>query len=168
MALEELERELALLIPVSEPIRASDRIEAIIPPGERRRVWRELQRAGFKLPGLRLRWSVFSIATGLVLGAVVLLALYLRDWSYSLIALVGLGILASRLSRPWAIHAPLGCETLHEAAAYLTRFLPEAYEAGLWTREEISFKIRQILAETANVSVEDIKGETSLRDLFGE
>jgi hypothetical protein len=168
MTLEELERELGLLIPVSEPIRASDRIDAIIPPEHRRRVWGEFQKAGFKLPGLCLSWGVFAIAALLVLGPTALLGLYLRDWSYSFLTLVGLGFLVYRLTRPWAIHAPLGCETLQEAATYLTPFSPEDYKVGLWTREEVAAKVRQIFADAANVPVQEVKGETSLKDLFGE
>jgi hypothetical protein len=166
MTLEELERELGLLIPVSEPTRASDRIDAIIPPEHRRRVWRELQKAGFKLPGLCLSWGVFAIATLLVLGPTALLALYLRDWSYSLVTLVGFGFLAYRLTRPWAIHAPHGCETLCEAATYLTPFSPEDYKVGLWTREEVAAKVRQVLADSAGIPVENVKGETPILKLF--
>ena len=51
----EFEKHLRELLPLrQQEIHMSDRIEAIIPSEDRRRVWQELQHAGFDLPELTL------------------------------------------------------------------------------------------------------------------
>ena len=167
MVFREFERELrGLLLLPEQNLHMSDRIEAIIPAEERRRVWRDLQLAGFELPELTLSPHVFAIAAVLVLAPVLLLVLSLRKW-FMLLSLVELSLLAHRLTRPLAIYPPYGCQTVQQLVLHLSRFLPEDYKAGLWTHEEIAAKVRQIFAESAGIPVENIKDETPLVELFG-
>ncbi len=167
MTYQEFERELRELVPLSQPnIDPSDRIEALIPSEERRRVWRQLQLAGFDLPELALSPQVFFMAAALVLAPVILLVLSLRKWSM-LLSLLELSFLAHRLTRPLAIYPPFGCRTVQQLVVHLSRFVLEDYKAGLWTHDEIAAKVRQIFAEAAGVPVESVKGETRLEELFG-
>jgi hypothetical protein len=166
MVFQEFERELQnLLFLPGNNLRMSDRVESIIPADERRRVWRDLQLAGFDLPELRLSPRIFIVAAVLVLAPVLLLVLSLRKWSL-LLTLVELSALAHRLTRPLAIYPPYGCETVQQLVLHLSRFLAEDYKAGLWTHEEIAAKVRQIFAEIAGVPVENIKDDTLLVELF--
>jgi Zn-dependent protease with chaperone function len=167
MVFREFERELrSFLFLPEQNLCMFDRIEAIIPAEERRRVWRELQLAGFDLPELTLSPRVFAIAAALVLAPVLLLVLSLRKWSM-LLSLVELSVLAHRLTRPLAIYPPYGCQTVQQLVLHLSRFMPEDYKAGLWTHEEIAAKVRQIFAERAGVAVQNIKDDTPLVELFG-
>jgi len=166
MVLQELEGELRNLLPLSgRNLRMSDRIEAISPAEERRRIWRDLQLAGFDLRELTLSPRVFTIAAVLALAPVLLLVLSLRKLSL-LLSLFELSLLAHRLTRPLAIYPPYGCRTIEELVLHLSRFMPEDYKAGLWTDEEIGAKVRQIFAEIARVPVENIKDDTLLVELF--
>jgi hypothetical protein len=166
MVFRELEHELQNLVFLREKsIRMSDRIETIIPAENRRRVWRDLQLAGFDLPELTLSPRVLTIAAVLVLAPVLLLVLSLRRLSL-LLSLFELSLLAHRLTRPLAIYPPYGCQTIQELVLHLSRFMPEDYKAGLWTDEEIAAKVRQIFAEIARVPVENIKDDTLLMELF--
>ncbi len=166
MVFREFEQELrSLLFLPEQNLRMSDRIEAIIPAEERRRVWRDLQLAGFDLPELALSPHVFAIAAVLVLAPVLLLVLSLRKLSL-LLSLVELSLLAHRLTRPLAIYPPYGCQTVQQLVLHLSRFLPEDYRAGLWTHEEIAAKVRQIFAEAAGVPVQNIADDTPLVELF--
>jgi hypothetical protein len=160
------ERELSdlLFVPKSN-VQLSDRIEAIIPADERRRVWRGLQSAGFDLPELTLSSRVFVIAAALVLGPVLLLVLSLRKWSM-LLSSVELSLLAHRLTRPLAIYPPYGCETVQQLVLRFSRFLPEDYKVGLWTHNEVAAKVRQIVAERAGVPFEKVEDDTPLMELF--
>ncbi len=76
MIYQEFERKLRELLPLSQQeLRMSDRLEDIIPPQQRRRVWQELRVAGFDLPELNLPPSQIPQGTGidcfLVLGEVL-------------------------------------------------------------------------------------------------
>jgi hypothetical protein len=167
MVLRDLEQELrGLLFLPEHGVRMTDRIEALIPPEQRRQVWQELQQAGFELPELRLSPRVFMIAAALVLAPVLLLVLSLRKWSM-ILCLFELSVIAHRLTRPLAIYPPLGYETIQQLVVHLSRFTMEDYKAGLWTQEEIAARVRQILADTAGVSVERITRDTRLEELFG-
>jgi hypothetical protein len=166
MVFQEFEYELRnLLLLPEQNLLMSDRIESIIPAAERRRVWRDLQLAGFDLPELTLSPRVFAMAAALVLAPVLLLVLSLRKLSL-LLSLFELSLLAHRLTRPLAIYPPYGCETVQQVVLHLSRFMPEDFKAGLWTREEIAAKVRQIFAEDAGVPVDYIKDDTPLMELF--
>jgi hypothetical protein len=167
MVFQEFEHELRkLMSSPGQNLQISDRIEAIIPAEERRRVWRDLQEAGFDLPELTLSGLVFHVAAVVVLGPVLLLVLSLRKWSL-LLCLVELSLLARRLTRPLAIYPPYGCQTVQQLVLHLSRFRREDYKAGLWTREEVSAKVRQIFAEHAGVPVESIMDDTPIAKLCG-
>ena len=100
----EFEKHLRELLPLrQQEIHMSDSIEAIIPSEDRRRVWRELQLAGFDLPRLKLSRDVFIIVAFLVLESALVFGLLFGWWTI-VICFVGLSLLAYCLTRPLASH----------------------------------------------------------------
>src|SRR5262249_6458769 len=128
---------------------------------ERRRVWQDLRTAGFDVPELALSAYVRLVVTLLVLLPVALVAYAWSNWTV-LLSLGELGLLARRLTRPWAIYPPFGCETVQEAVVQLTPFTHADYQAGLWPREEIAAKVRWIVAEVTGVPFEKVTEQTRL------
>jgi len=165
MTYQLLARKLRELIPLSaQEIHRTDRIKSLIPAKDRRRVWRELRKAGFDFPSLRLSFSRFLISAIFVLIPVGLLALRFGEWCMP-VSLAVLGIFGYWLTRPFAIEIPTGCETTYQAAYYVTRCTPETYQSGLWSPQEVAIKVRQVLAEASCVDFEDIKGDMTMEDL---
>jgi hypothetical protein len=142
-------------------IKPTDRLEDLIPLRDRRQVWQDLQAAGFNLPGLGLSKRVLLVALALVVGPVLLLALALRTASVVL-SMIELGVLSYRLTRPLAVHPPVYCETVPEAALYSTPFKMTDYKAGLWPPEEIAAKVRLIIAQAAGVRFQDASDDSCI------
>jgi hypothetical protein len=181
MTFQEFQRKLRELLPLSQKeFRMSDRIEDIITPQERRRIWQELRVAGYDLPELNLPLSQIPQGTGiyclLVFGAVLVLGLPLLflvliakllpfAFLKRIQALLIDWIFPGNPDNPLAIHAPVGCETVEEAVLQLTPFRVEDYKAGLWPRETLAAKVRQIVATSSGVSFQAIQSETRWGDL---
>src|SRR5262249_42521581 len=143
--LHQLQEKLLEILPtLPEEITPSARFGMLIPPADRRRTWQQLQDAGFDLPQLTLSTRLFLTAAFIVLTPVALLA-YFVSWSF-LFSVAELGLIAHKVTRPLAIHPPIGCETMQEAALHLTPFRKEDYEAGLWSHEEIAAKVRWVVS----------------------
>jgi hypothetical protein len=160
--LREFRRALQQVVPsIGAEISLSARLDSLVPSSERRRAWQELQAAGWELPELQRRTGVFAISALLVFAPVVLLALSLRTWSVVL-SLIELSWVAHRLTRPLAVHPPIGCETVRELVLGWTPFRHEDYRAGLWPQEEIAAKVRLIISRAAGVPFADIKNDTKL------
>lgn len=145
-------------------VQQSDRFQAIVPPRDRRQVWRKLRDDGFELPGLVLSSRVLLFVTICVLAPVLVLYVVVKNWT-AFFSLGELGFLARRLTRPWAIHPPVGCETVREAVLHLTPFSQEDYEAGLWPREDIADKVRLIVARATGTPFDSVTEETRLDDI---
>jgi hypothetical protein len=141
----------------------ADRIDQLIPYRERRRVWCDLREAGFGLPGLCLSGPLRLAVTLLVLAPVASLT-YLFGWIGALHVLE-FGKLAYWITRPWAVHPPIGCETVQEAVLHLTPFRQEDYAAGLWPREDIAAKVRWMFCQAAGRSFETVTEKTVIADL---
>jgi len=157
-----LQSQLHELVPTARAtIVNSDRLEDIIPLPDRRVAWQALRAAGFPLPALRLSWRVLMISVAIVLGPVLLMALAWQRASICL-AVVELGILAYRLTRPLATHAPASCETVREAVLHLTPFEIADYRAGLWPREDVRDKVRLIIARGSGVRFQDVFDDSRL------
>jgi len=71
-------------------------------------------------------------------------------------------MLSYRLTRPLAVHPPVYCETVLEAALYLTPFKQVDFKAGLWPQEEIAAKVRMIIACSAGVRFQDVYNNSCL------
>jgi hypothetical protein len=156
-------RELISLPPAE--IQRSEKLESLIPPKERRRVWSDLRQAGFGLPSLQLAFPTFMSAVILVAVPSILVAIQFGIWSVFL-SLPILSILAYWRTRPFAIHPPDGCQTVYQAACYITQFTPEDYKAGLWSHEQVATRVRNVLAEAACASPDEIRGDMTMEELF--
>lgn len=150
----------------AESISYSARLASIIPPYRRRRVWRHLRAAGFALPGLTLSGPVLIVVVTIILFPAWLIILTVKGWM-ALFSLAELVVLSHKVTRPLAIHPPIGCETVHEAVLELTPFRHEDYRAGLWPPEEIGAKVRLIVAEATGMPFATITPQTKLVDVAG-
>lgn len=162
---ETLRKTLADILGISErEILPSSRFDAIINRRARRQVWDEMRSAGFDLPPLELASETFFAVAIVVLAPLGLLA-YFIQWSF-LLTVAEVSFVARKVTRPWAVHPPLGCQTIRQAAIALTPFALQDYRAGLWPREEIADKVRLALAMALAVPFESVTEETRFLDLL--
>jgi hypothetical protein len=145
-------------------VHATARIESIIPKPERRRVWQELKHRGWRLPDLELPGPMrlpflFAFLTAI-------LSILTHVWTL-LITLVEGTYWYWKLTRPLAVHAPRGYETVEQLALQTTKFGIDDYRRGLWPREVLAAKIRSILAVQVGVPFDEIKNDTKLDELLG-
>lgn len=158
------QQELAALCALPEhEINPNQSLEALIPKGQRRQVWKQLQEAGLDLPDLVLSNKIFWVATAAVL-APVLLLVSLLSWTcaFSLIELI---MTARRVTRPLAVYPPAGCQSVQEAVLRLTRFHMSDYRNGLWSKEDIAIKVRSIISYSLGLPLEKVTPQTRLLDL---
>jgi hypothetical protein len=102
----------------------------------------------------------------MVLTPLGLLAFALRTW-FVLLSFFELAFLAYRFTRPLAIHPPLSGRTVRQAAWCLRNIATPDESVAPWTREEVSERVRMIVAECAGVAIEQVTEDTRLQDLFG-
>lgn len=160
--LQEILRETA---PPTRELAGSEALEAVLPLEDRRSIWRELQSAGFELPELEVSPQVSWIAALMVLTTLGLLYLASRKW-FVICALIELTFLAYKLTRPLAVHPPDWCRTVGQAALCLREVRTPDGRDVPWTHEEVSERVRMIIADLANVLIENVTGDTRLADLF--
>ena len=92
-------------------------------------------------------------------------ALYLQRW-YALFVALPVTILVYWTSRRRAVHFPLGLRTVGEFVIYLTRFGDHKESGYRWTRNEITLKVRMIVAESVGLPLEAVQPETRLTELW--
>ncbi|OAI45602.1 hypothetical protein AYO44_12730 [Planctomycetaceae bacterium SCGC AG-212-F19] len=157
---------LAHVVPApAESISYSSHLATIIPPWSRRRVWQQLRTAGLALPALTLSGPVFILVVTVVMFPAWLIVLTVKGWT-AIFSLAELVLLSHKVTRPLAIHSPIGCETVEEAVLQSTPFRHEDYRAGLWPPEDIASKVRLMVAKAAGVSFATITPQTRLCDLL--
>ena len=146
-----------------EQVRPGTRLEDILPVECRTQVWRELQRKGLRLPDLELsRWDTrqrslvtAQIAVSLLSGLQYLAAFFTAPPSHA-----GLWLNSRR-----AVHFPHGFENVGELTLYLTRFIEHKASGYRWTHNEITFRVRVIVAEQLAHPFHDVRPESSWSDL---
>ena len=145
-------------------VRPATTLDAILPIEARREAWEQLQRRGFVLPDLEFseqdHWRNFWI----VLKATGSSALHLQSW-YALFFALPLIFIVSWARRHRAVQFPLGLSTVGELVIYATRFSEHKDSGYRWTRNEISMKVRMIVAESVGMPLEAIQPETKLLEL---
>ena len=87
-----------------------------------------------------------------------------RSW-YALFLVVPLMFIVSWARRHRAVHFPIGLSNVGELVIYTTRFGEHKDSGYRWTRNEISMKVRMIVAESVGKPLESIQPETKLLDL---
>jgi hypothetical protein len=76
-----------------------------------------------------------------------------------------LGLLAFWVSRPQAVQFPLCLRTVGELVLAMTS-LPDHAESGhRWTRDEIAFKVRLIVAEHLGLPLDVVQEESTFEEL---
>jgi hypothetical protein len=166
IGLRRFQETLQEIAPPTKELSGSEELEAILPLEDRRTAWRELQSAGFDLPGLEVSPQVFWIAALMVLTPLGLLCLASRTW-FVIWSFVELTFLAYKLTRPLAVHPPAWCRTVGQAALCLRQVRTPDGRGVPWTREEIAERIRMIIAESANLPIDQVTNDARLTDLLG-
>jgi hypothetical protein len=142
-------------------------LDALIPGQHRREVWRRLRRHGLRMPALELSPGERARHTLAVSKVAVSLALGLQHW-LALLAAFPLGLLAYGLSRRRAVHLPLRLRTVGELVLYLTCFRDHKGSGYRWTHNEISFKVRLVVAESLGLDLDAVRPEKTLAELGAE
>jgi hypothetical protein len=145
-------------------VRPAAPLDVILPIGARRRAWKQLQRQGLKLPGLEFSKSDHWRNVLIVLKATGSSAVHLQSW-YALFFALPLMFIVSWARRHRAVQFPLGLSTVGELVIFTTRFNEHKDSGYRWTRNEISMKVRMIVAESVGVPLEEIQPDTKLLDL---
>jgi hypothetical protein len=104
----------------------------------------------------------------LALVAAIIAALALQSWLVCLVALplqMALVALAFRVTRTRVIHIPLGPRTVGDLVIYITRF--GDHRGYRFTRNEISLKVRFVIAEWLGVPVEQVGEDSTFTDDLG-
>ena len=147
-----------------EDVSASSLFVTLIPPNERRRIWEELRQSGVALPELRLANPVLFLTALTILLPVTVWAILSKN-GLAFLCLLELFWIAGKLTRPWAIFPPIGCETVQEAVLANTPFHQKDYHAGLWPPEDIAAKVRWIFSERLGIPFRDITDDTKIANL---
>jgi len=137
-------------------------LEDLIPPDRRRAVWRQFHKDGLYLPPLALSADMRRLTHA----TLALKLICAGAWGFNLLALVSLlplSLLTCLATRPWAIHIRYGPLTVGDAVIYLTTF--SDHPGYRWSHEEISTKIRLIIADALDLPLEKVQPETRLADL---
>jgi hypothetical protein len=151
-----------------QEVRPGTLLETLLPVRQRREVWRRLRQQGLRMPALGLSpqdRAQYAVGT---LKAAVSFALWLQNWPALLVVFPLLGLLAYGMSRRQAVHFPLGLKTVGEMVLYLTCFREHSGSGYRWTRNEISTKVRLLVAECLGRSLDEVRPESTLAELGAE
>ena len=139
-------------------IRPATVLAGIIPRHRRRDVWNALRADDLALPPLHRPRNVVALsATVVLLIAAAVAAAGYNISGANVAAFAGLlcgavaAYAASRLSAPWATEIPELSGRVQDAALWATRV-----PSGELTRGEISFKVRQIIAEQMGLTMSSV------------
>ena len=117
------------------------------------------------VPGAACLSAVVSnLLFGGIFLVVALLALLLQDW-LAFLLFIDLGLIAYKMSRPYAVHMNLAPRTVGELVLYLTSLKNHKHCGYRWTRNEIALKVRFIIAEQLGLRMDDVQPETRFTDL---
>ena len=160
-------RDLQELISLErEQIRPAARLTDLIPVRDRRRVWQELRRRGYRIPALGLPPGLRLVGAISVLARSAFLA-WLFHNAVFMIAIVPFAVMTYWVTRPFAVHPPENCDTVRKLIIHATPFRRQDHEAGLWCHADISAKVRMTIAETIGLRFEDVREDSRIVDLCG-
>ena len=145
-------------------IERGSKLTDLVPLSCRREVWRGLAERGYRLPALQLALPVQLTSVLSVLVRSAALAWLLQHPAF-LAAILPFGWLTWRSTHHLAVHPPIECNTVYEAAVHATPFRRQDYEAGLWSLADLSVKIRATIALSSGRSLESVQPESKLVDL---
>jgi hypothetical protein len=149
----------------SRAIRPWTELEWVLPLNRRRELWRAMQRQGLRLPALELPHRAGWLGC-LVLTIPKVASVFLLGWCLGSLAAVVAVALLVLLSRPWVREFPAGLRTVGDLTLYITDDAEHRASGYKWTRNEIAFKVRVVLAESLNIPLDQIDMKSRLnRDL---
>jgi hypothetical protein len=139
-------------------VRPGIPLDALLPATRRRAVWRHLRRQGLPVPELELPPQV---SAGAVL--VVLKTLAPFVWWLKWPALLAFGV-----TRRHAVRFPAGLRTVGELALYMTEYRGHKDSGYRWTKNEIEFRVRVVVAEALGLALDEVQPQKKLRELGAE
>jgi len=144
-------------------------LELLIPVERRREVWADLRQAGLDVPRLELAPQDTTANNLLAVKTVVSLAVGLQAWWLLLpglpVAWLPLRLLADWATRGRAVYFPLCLTTVGDLALYLTSFREHKDSGYRPTRNEIEFKVRQVVAEALGLGMDEVRPESTFAEL---
>jgi hypothetical protein len=155
-----------------QQVHPSAELASLIPVTHRRQVWRQLRRRGLRVLPLTLAPRVAPRCFLATVTATAALIAALWPWtgpevalSAGLAALLPLGVLAAWAVRPWAVCFPLGLRTVGELVLSVTSVAEHKHSGYRWTRREIGFRVRLLLAYSFGLPLEKVLPEMRLDDV---
>ena len=82
------------------------------------------------------------------------------------LAALPLGIATFWASRPWAVHFPNHLTTVGQMVLVMTPFREHRHSSYRWTRNEIAFKVRLIVAESFGAPFDRVRPESTFEELM--
>lgn len=145
-------------------IRPDTPLDVALPAESRRELWRHLVEEGFRLPPLELPSpEVLRNFFWLVRVSVSFSLLFSVFWGW--LTFLSGGVAAYWVSRPYAIELPDGLETVGDAVLYLTSVADHKGSGYRWTHNEISFKVRMVIAHCLAIPFDEVQPHNSFDDL---
>lgn len=155
-------------------VRPAARLEALLPPEQRREDWRLLRRTtGMWLPELELPqpMSVAWTAFGWVVLSGCLMAYFVSPLSVALgCSLAGL-VLTAKIQERLNLHAvqvPASCATVGSAVRYaVARTSVPSARGKTWKPEEVWNRVRRLIAHEYDIPLEEVTPQASFVDDLG-
>jgi hypothetical protein len=148
-------------------VRPESPLDAMLPLDDRRKAWGQLRARGFGLPGLVLTKQDHHRNLWAVLRTTVSFTLHLQRW-YGLLIALPVTCVVYWVHRHRAVHFPLELKTVGELVIYATRFNEHKDSGYRWTKNEISMKVRMIIAESTGQPLEAVQPESKLLELCAD
>jgi hypothetical protein len=148
----------------SRAIRPRTKLEWVLPVERRRELWLAMQRNGLRLPALELPPEAGWLGC-LVLTIPKVAFVFLLGWCLGSLAAVAAVVLFVLLSRPWQTRFPACLRTVGDLTLYVTDYAEHRASGYRWTHDEIAFKVRVVIAESLGVSLDEVRTESTFREL---
>ena len=148
----------------SRAIRPWTHLEWVLPVDRRRELWRAMRQSGLRLPPLELPPRAGWLGC-LVLTVPKVVSVFVLGWCLGTLAAAAAVLLYWLLSRPWATEFPAGLRTVGELTLYLTDYAEHRDSGYRWTHDEIAFKVRVVVAEAMNLPLDQVRTESTFREL---
>lgn len=149
-----------------QDVRPGTALETILPSSIRPEVWRELRACGLRVPDLELskRDRERTFWSGLLLTVSLAVFVCSENWSRLPIT-VSLALAVCRAARRRAVEFPIGLKTLGELVICSTCFSDHKGSGYRWTRNEMSLKVRLIVAISQGLPLDVVQPERTWAEL---
>ncbi len=161
----QIRSRIAKLLEIDESrILPQTRLAAIVPPYRRREILMAIARPERpQRPQTKSR--VWVLLTEIVVSTILSLLFLFQPWFLVLLTLPLSVFVANLCRRSQSTVWPSCLETMQELAISQTHYSKSDAARGLWPREEISAKVRWIIANQLGERFDEITEETNFADL---